>query len=78
MLWDDIRTAEPEHIERSLKLRRNQIVGDCSQLKKDQDSYNDNNIYGVQIQMSFNFEKDIQERESLENFSDVVATKNPR
>lgn len=78
MLWDDIRTANPEHMEKSLKLRRQQIVGDCSQLKRDQDSYNDNNAHGAQIQLSFNFEKDIAERDTLEDYGSKMAAKKPR
>jgi len=78
MLWDDIRTAETAHIERALQLRRQQIVGDCSQLKKDQDSFNDNNIYGAKIQLNFNFEKDLEEMETLEDYSATLAIKNPR
>jgi hypothetical protein len=78
MLWDDIRTATPEHMEKSLKLRRQQIVGDCSQLKKDQDSYNDNNTHGAIIQLSFNFEKDVKELETLDNYSASLAAKKPR
>ena len=78
MLWDDIRTADPEHMERALKMRRQQIVGDCGQLRKDQDSYNDNNMCGAQIPMSFNFEKDLEELATLEDHGAVVAVKNPR
>src|SRR4051794_22798569 len=51
MLWDDIRSAPPEHMEKALKLRRNQIVGDCSQLKRDMDSYNENNVHGCRLQL---------------------------
>ena len=78
MLWDDIRTAEPAHIECALQLRRQQIVGDCSQLKKDQDSFNDNNMHGATIQLSFNFEKDIIEMETVEDYGAIVAVRNPR
>jgi hypothetical protein len=78
MLWDDIRTADPEHMEKSLKLRRTQIVGDCCQLKRDQDSYNDNNSHGANIQLKFNFEKDIAEAEAVAPHSKNVRTKNPR
>jgi len=67
MLWDDIRTAEPEHMERSVRLRRQQIVGDCCQLKRDRNSYNDNNTYGAKLPLSLNFEKDVAEREAMED-----------
>jgi hypothetical protein len=78
MLWDDIRTAKPEHMERALKLRRQQIVGDCAQLKKDKDSYNDNNKFGATIQLSFNFEKDLQELETLDDYRGSATPKKPR
>lgn len=37
-LWADIRTAPRKHMEVAFKQRRNQIVGDCCQLKADVDS----------------------------------------
>lgn len=39
-LWADIRTAPLQHMEVSLKQRRQQILQDCRQLKADVDSYN--------------------------------------
>jgi hypothetical protein len=41
-LWDDIRTAGHEHMQVASQQRRQQIVGDCVQLKRDVDSYNQN------------------------------------
>lgn len=63
VFWDDMRTASPEHMELAFHQRRNQIVGDCVQLKKDVDSYNDNNTDGAAIQKEFDFTEDIRERE---------------
>ena len=40
--WDDMRTATHSHMEMAFAHRRQQIVGDCRQLKADIDSYNDN------------------------------------
>lgn len=77
-LWDDIRTADPAHMERSLQLRRKQIVGDCSQLKNDQESYNDNNTQGANIQLCFNFENDLEEMEAFRQHSTKVRKSNPR
>ena len=48
--------------------RRNLIVGECVQLKKDIDSYNDNNTDGVMIQMVFDFREDIAEREQPDDY----------
>lgn len=78
MLWDDIRTAEPEHIERSIQLRRQQIVGDCCQLKRDRDSYNDNNSYGAQLPLNLNFENDVTEVEAAEEAPDTSWRRRPR
>ena len=57
------RDAKPDLMHRSLQQRRNAILGDCTQLKTDQDSYNENNPYGATIQLSFNFEEDIADGE---------------
>lgn len=61
VLWADIKSAPPDHMRLSLQQRRMYIVGDCKQLKTDLNSYNDNNLHGAEIQMSFNFTEDLQE-----------------
>ena len=61
-MWFD-RHAKPELMHRSLQQRRVGILGDCKQLKTDQDSYNENNQFGATLQMSFNFESDLAELE---------------
>ena len=50
-------------MEVAFQQRRNQIVGDCRQLKRDVDSYNDNNVYGGFIQLELNFTEDVAEME---------------
>ena len=65
MLWDDIRYASRNHMHRAFQLRRNQIVGDCRQLKTDVDSFNDNANDGESIQMVFDFTRDLEELEAL-------------
>jgi hypothetical protein len=62
-LWADIRTASPEHMQMAFQQRRQQIVGDCRQLKVDVDSYNENYNHGEPIQMVFDFTNDIEELE---------------
>ncbi|MCC7143375.1 MAG: hypothetical protein IT349_14855 [Candidatus Eisenbacteria bacterium] len=63
-LWADIRTASREHMEVALQQRRQQIVGDCRQLKADTDSFNENQSRGRQpIQMIFDFTLDVAELE---------------
>lgn len=70
VLWSDIETAPPDHMKLSLQQRRGYIKGDCIQLKTDLDSYNENNVHGVEIQMSFNFTEDLQEHTMPEVYPD--------
>jgi hypothetical protein len=65
VLWEDIRTAAPEHIQIAFQQRRQQIVGDCRQLKTDVDSYNDNTNLGTPIQLVLDFTDDVAELEVL-------------
>ncbi len=65
VLWADIRTASREHMVIALQQRRQQIVGDCRQLKADSDSYNENYNTGKQIKMIFDFTDDVAELETL-------------
>lgn len=60
-LWADIRTANREHMEIAFQQRRQQIVGDCRQLKTDLDSYNENRNIENPIQMIFDFTYDVEE-----------------
>lgn len=64
VLWDDLRTAPREHMRLSFQQRRQQIVGDCKQLKTDVDSYNDRNLDAEPIQMIFDFTRDLAEIEA--------------
>ena len=66
MLWEDIRTAEPKHMRIAFQQRRQQIVGDCHQLKTDVDSYNENANTGKSIQMEFDFTQDLAELDAME------------
>ncbi len=61
-LWDDIRTAKPEHMLLAFQQRRQQILGDCRQLKNDADSYNENRRPERNIQMVFDFTLDLEEQ----------------
>jgi len=64
VLWADIRTAPLQHMQISLQQRRQQIVGDCRQLKLDADSYNENYNTDEPIQLSFDFTRDLLEIEA--------------
>lgn len=61
MLWNDIRTAPREHMEKAFQLRRRSIVGDCKHLKNDVDSYNDNHLDEMPIQLVLDFALDVEE-----------------
>lgn len=64
-LWGDIRTASPEHMEIAFQQRRQQILGDCRQLKTDVDSFNENRKPEREIQMVFDFTLDLMELEAV-------------
>jgi hypothetical protein len=62
--WDDLRTADYAHMETAFAHRRQQVVGDCRQLKVDIDSYNENyNRTDRPIQGCFDFTDDLAELE---------------
>jgi len=64
--WDDIRTAPRKHMQVSFQQERRIIVGMCRQLKTSLDSYNDAHKSDVPIQISFDFNMDLAEREAGE------------
>jgi hypothetical protein len=64
-LWADIRSADRTHMQIAFQQRRQQIVGDCAQLKRDVDSYNENRVADNPIQMVFDFTRDLTEIEAL-------------
>ena len=63
-LWDDLRTATRQHMHVSFQQKREQILGECQQLKLAVDSYNDNQNDGEAIQLYFNFTEDLMELEA--------------
>jgi len=65
IFWEDMRTASREHMEVAFQQRRQQVVGDCRQLKADLDSYNENFNAGEPLQMVFDFTNDLAEIEAL-------------
>ncbi|MCW5757993.1 MAG: hypothetical protein KIT54_12220 [Phycisphaeraceae bacterium] len=62
--WADLRTAPREHMEIAFAQRRQQIVSDCAQLKRDVDCYNENFNTEAEIQMVFDFTMDLEELEA--------------
>lgn len=63
--WDHHRTMPHEFAERSFQQRRQQIVGDCKQLKLDVDSFNDRSDDKKKIQLVLNFTYDVAEDENV-------------
>jgi hypothetical protein len=71
-LWDDHQTASLQHMLNSSQLRRQQIVGDCHQLRIDVDSYNENAKPSTPIEIIFDFTYDLAELDYIENGSDAT------
>lgn len=67
-LWADIDdpTAPHAHFLKSFGQRRQQIVGDCYQLKTDADVYNDHRKPDIPIQIILDFTLDVKEMQSVE------------
>ena len=64
-LWDDARRAEHEYMEVAFAQRRNGILADNVQLKRDRDWYKEIRPERPQIEISFDFRSDIAEMEAL-------------
>jgi hypothetical protein len=64
MKWDDWNAERP-FMEIAAANRRNQILGQCWQLKNDMDSYSDRRCPKQPIQMDFNFNVDLEELSQL-------------
>ncbi len=63
--WAMMRYAERPHMERAFTQRREQIVGDCSQLRTDVDVYNDFHPEDRPVPLVLNFTDDVEERMNL-------------
>jgi hypothetical protein len=64
--WAVMGFAPRAHMQMAFTQRRNQIIGDCVQLKTDVDVYNDHNSSEAPIQMVLNFADDVAERQHWE------------
>lgn len=64
MKWDDWN-ADRSFIEIAAANRRNQILGQCWQLKNDMDSYSERKCPDSPIQLDFNFNIDLDELSQL-------------
>lgn len=65
--------ASHEHMEKTFAQRRDQIIGDCYQLKLDVDVYNDLNGGKNQVQLVLDFTEDVAEREQQQNPGEEAA-----
>ncbi len=64
MKWDDLNAPRP-FMEVVAGTRRNQILGQCWQLKNDMDSYTERRCPDEPIQLDFNFNVDLEELSQL-------------
>jgi hypothetical protein len=64
MKWDDLNAERP-FMEVAAANRRNQVLGQCWQLKNDIDSYNERRCPDEPIQIDFNFNVDLEELSQL-------------
>lgn len=76
-LWSHIGSASRGHMQMAFAQRREQIVGDCVQLKTDVDAYNGRNPKSEPIQLVLDFTDDVSERHTIPDIvsgPSVVAT----
>jgi hypothetical protein len=76
MLWADMLSDPPpqrDHMEVALKGRREQIVGDCYQLKIDVEYYNDKHSPDAPIRMLWDFTNDMNDREQPTEYNPEPA-----
>jgi hypothetical protein len=64
MKWDDLNAERP-FMEMAAANRRNQILGQCWQLKNDMDSFSERRCPDQPIQMDLNFNLDLEELSQL-------------
>lgn len=67
-LWADSRNSSRHFVQTAFQQRRQQILGDCRQLKTDVDSFNENRSTDNPIQMSFDFTLDLEELAAAAGF----------
>jgi hypothetical protein len=64
-LWGDIRDVTPAFMRISVGQRRNQMVGECHQLKNDVDFFNERQPVDQQISLVLDFRQDVAELEAM-------------
>lgn len=71
-MWAMLENAERPFMQRAFHQRREQIVGDCVQLKTDVDVYNDYASGKAPILLSLDFTDDVAEREEMLELVEVA------
>lgn len=66
-LWGDIRDVTPAFMRISVGQRRNQMVGECLQLKNDVDFFNGRVPADQQIPLVLDFRQDVAELEGMQD-----------
>jgi len=70
--WAIMGYAPREHMEKAFAQRREQIIGDCVQLKTDVDVYNEMNKDEDPIQLILDFTDDVAERQVYKDDKDAA------
>ena len=71
-LWADMRTAPRAHMELAFAQRRQQVVGDCVQLKRDVDSYNETHPEQPPLPLILDFTDDAAEADAGDGFDEAA------
>lgn len=66
-LWADLETAPRDHMLKAFQQRRQQVVGDCFQLRTDVDVYNDKHPEWAPIQLVLDFTDDVAELQAAKS-----------
>lgn len=61
-MWAIMGYAPRDHMQKAFRQRREQIVGECSQLATDVEAYNAFNTESEPLQIVFDFRDDVEER----------------
>jgi hypothetical protein len=70
--WADIDSAPRTHMVKAFAQRRQQVVGDCYQLRQDVDHYNSIDSRNPPIQLILDFTADIEELLIAEGIDEAV------
>lgn len=74
-LWGDLFDNPPrDFMETALQQRRQQIYGDCKQLRNDTDFYNEEHSKDNPIQLILDFEEELAEDAALRNLENSRKT----